>query len=680
MHHQKFPTSSVSIVPAQGLGFIKLGSSLFYILNKLSLSPSSASTNIAIKLASSKKALFETPIVLYIKNFGLRLLFDPITQLLILIEIINFKNLNSLTYTYYSNKKYHSLNKNNKNPSFNLIYNKIFGPTYPGKIYSNNNQFIYILNYPGISFSFNLNDKFIKNLKIHNINKLSSKDHERIVSVLSNDSNNQFECTSLILYYPNFLKTWDNVLKSIFNNHLKNSFTIAQKQLKSINLLQFQNQLPLDTKVPFNFLPFITTNNKIIRIDIDLLNGNLRLNFRFPTKDSSNSTTYTDKNTISDDNGLLNNFFVLEIGKSFQQDILFNLGPPDSTYLKIDSRYDIYNNAPNSFPNKKNPMPNNNNQSENINLDTSIDNNNINPIFPNNKIFHNYFRYGFDLLYDVNNIKGSVLKKIIIYNNLPNSLFFQKYNKVNWIMKGYDTNNNTHRNWDWTLNPSKNLATSEMYFYEIDSENFKRCKINNNYNDNDTESTSNNSLDRSSKFVLIDRNDLFNDSCLTSRGDTNQSRNKNSRKSTSSANNSNFTFGFLGNKNKNHILNNTPYDYNEPVFIDDDNDSIEIIDDDINDMNINDDFKQFSHPNGQMQDGKTLNEKIRTNSNINNNKDNNHDDYNYTSQESIKSKSDSENQSIENHNKFGISKLYGFRRCIWEVLIEDESISSITLF
>ena len=76
---------------------------------------------------------------------GLRLRFDGADQRLRLIEITSFQK-SRLSYNGSE------IARGGHSPTFRFIYNKLFGPTYPGEYLSD--QGVYILSYPGISFSF----------------------------------------------------------------------------------------------------------------------------------------------------------------------------------------------------------------------------------------------------------------------------------------------------------------------------------------------------------------------------------------------------------------------------------------------------------------------------------------------------------------------------------------------
>ncbi len=173
--------------------------------------------------------------------------------------------------------------------------------------------------------------------------------------------------------------------------------------------------------------------------------------------------------------------FEMCLNKTLQQDILAMIGPPDEVFIKNDSRLNIHGGG--SVGRSTTPSA----QAE---------------------IFHNYFRYGFDLLYDVSNNKGARAKKLIIHNNLPNSLFFQKYKKCIWRMIGYDFKD--VQDWKWCEDP-QGLSTSEMYFEEI-KKDFKVVGGGNGINSapiilNRNDLFNNTGLDNSIEFVTIDETD-----------------------------------------------------------------------------------------------------------------------------------------------------------------------------
>jgi len=171
--------------------------------------------------------------------------------------------------------------------------------------------------------------------------------------------------------------------------------------------------------------------------------------------------------------------FELVLKKTLQQDILAVIGPPDEVFVKNDSRLNIHNGI------KRNSDSGN-----------------------GNEIFHNYFRYGFDILYDISDSQGSKIRKLIIHNNLPNSLFFQKYKKCIWRMIGTDYEGGGSKvvDWSWKDKRETGMATSEMYFSEIPKSLKQKghtSPIILNRSD-----LLNTSLDSSIEFVTIDETDI----------------------------------------------------------------------------------------------------------------------------------------------------------------------------
>ncbi|KAJ3325128.1 hypothetical protein HDV06_004884 [Boothiomyces sp. JEL0866] len=85
-------------------------------------------------------------IYIHLQNNGINLTFDSESQRLKVIDIYNLESKN-LTY------EKQVFNSVKISPTFNLIY-KVFGPIYPGKM--DDLKQIYSLNYPGITFVFDI--------------------------------------------------------------------------------------------------------------------------------------------------------------------------------------------------------------------------------------------------------------------------------------------------------------------------------------------------------------------------------------------------------------------------------------------------------------------------------------------------------------------------------------------
>ena len=178
--------SSLQVNPGKGLGFLSwstpsslsgtqnadfladLGASLHDILTRLKAQP-----HIYPKidvLYSPSKPLLE-PVVLNLPTNGFRLRFDGPDQRLRLIEVndftkmhLSYKNLDivklpesKLSSTTFSDRDTPT------GPIFRHVYNRLMGPTFPGEYVpprsgADSKKGLYVLSYPGIAFSFPLDD------------------------------------------------------------------------------------------------------------------------------------------------------------------------------------------------------------------------------------------------------------------------------------------------------------------------------------------------------------------------------------------------------------------------------------------------------------------------------------------------------------------------------------------
>ncbi|EGW35743.1 uncharacterized protein SPAPADRAFT_58946 [Spathaspora passalidarum NRRL Y-27907] len=367
-----------TINPGQGLGnSIKLGSPMFDIIKHLD------KHKYRFRITFSEDKFYETPTLVTVVELGIRLTFNNHPdQYLDLIEVLNLdesadkkllrlvyngqslnefenepevtslplestisKNSSSstimdsspaLSSTSSTNSTYQTLSSTG--PTFKTIYNKIFGPTYPGKLNRVNKT--YILSYPGISFKFTITDNSLLSL-------LDQEDdvHQILSKLLNWDNPHDVTCDSIALYKGN---SWEDYK----NNKRRPS----------------------------------TSSNELNKLAVNLNEGLVRI-----IKHDSEE--------------------VIKIGESTQQEVVNILGPPDEYFNKFDSRLLIHNHLTDEK------------ESQDI----------------SHCKFHNYYKYGIDILYDLNNTKGNqnkmntTVKKIIIHNGgIPEDLNFMKWNRCNW--------------------------------------------------------------------------------------------------------------------------------------------------------------------------------------------------------------------------------------------------------
>ncbi|GEQ68840.1 hypothetical protein JCM33374_g2509 [Metschnikowia sp. JCM 33374] len=256
-----------------------------------------------MEFAYSQENYLDTPLLMSLPKLGVRLMFDVVgTQPLRLIEVLNFEYLKLLYKGHYLNDiVYHTpsdeellsgsheiVNLQNKKhvspPTLKEVYNKIFGPTFPGELHSASNS--YILSYPGIAFRFEIRSDDLR------ARVSALKDKNQILSRLTNwETAADIPCVSL----------------AIFEGEDYSSF-IAKMQ---------QNSRKPPQPADFSHSSELSIEN----INITLSTGTAQLSY--VTKHQRASAT-------------------LEIGKSTQQDVLRLLGPPDSYFNKFDSRLSIH--------------------------------------------------------------------------------------------------------------------------------------------------------------------------------------------------------------------------------------------------------------------------------------------------------------------------------------------------
>ncbi|KAL5049057.1 hypothetical protein BDW71DRAFT_176130 [Aspergillus fruticulosus] len=152
-------SAQAQIYPGKGLGSITLGASLHNVLSRVKAHPQ---TYPAIDIAYSASDPLQQPVTLQLPSNGLRLRFDGPDQRLRLIEVLDFRK----TPLVYKNQEVlkgvakpqeHSASP--QGPGFRHVYNRLFGPSYPGEYIaptSSSAYGTYVLSYPGVAFSFPL--------------------------------------------------------------------------------------------------------------------------------------------------------------------------------------------------------------------------------------------------------------------------------------------------------------------------------------------------------------------------------------------------------------------------------------------------------------------------------------------------------------------------------------------
>lgn len=193
----------LQLVPGEGLlGHVSLGQSLFDAVNHFN------SSGVDFQVVYSAQSYLDAPVFVQLPLWGVRLMFNHAGRRLALIEVVSFDHLStSYNGLLVSDVIESESGPEVRRPSLKQIYNKIFGPTYPGhwdaKLAS------YVLSYPGISFKFKVKNPHVV-AKVSTVNG-----DEAILSKLLNcDRPADIEAVSLAIFEGNSYDEFHRLLIS----------------------------------------------------------------------------------------------------------------------------------------------------------------------------------------------------------------------------------------------------------------------------------------------------------------------------------------------------------------------------------------------------------------------------------------------------------------------------------
>lgn len=408
---------SLQIHPGRGLGWITLGASLHATLTRLKSQPQ---LHPHLDLAYSASEPVLDPIVLTLPDTGLRLRFDGPDQRLRLIEIIDFSKS---TFTYKSTELVRrtgnpsdSVLESVLGPSFKHLYNRMFGPSYPGEYTppaSGDASGTYVLSWPGLAARFSLKHK-------------SWSDKADFVSLLSSAAS---PAGSIAIFAGS---SWPDVRSSLYTKrpHLPRSLALSTKAAD-------------------------TTADEVEEI---VIHGEGRLELFRRTSHP----------------------LMIVLNETTPQDLVAELGPPDAIFRKSGSGLSIHaggmssKNRRSSMSPALEPQFNENDRSSSKSNYTDDSDNEI----PNiddpqeeetgSEAFYNYFYHGFDMLITMPQ-QGSghasaeasaetraefVVTKVFLHGNIPGSYSFNRHRRSRWRIELDD-------------NGQPLTLTSEMRFKEI---------------------------------------------------------------------------------------------------------------------------------------------------------------------------------------------------------------------
>ncbi|KAJ5201395.1 uncharacterized protein N7498_006058 [Penicillium cinerascens] len=413
-------TAPVQTFPGKGLGNITLGASLHNVLTRVKSHPQ---TYPAIDLAYSSSDPLRKPVVLHLPSNGLRLRFDGPDQRLRLIEVLDFSKVDLV----YKNQDVLKSGKSAEpttspqGPSFRHVYNRLFGPSYPGEYVPPADQSpfgTYVLSYPGIAFSFPLQHS-------------AWSEHCDFVALLSSSA--ALSATSMAIFQGS---SWPETRAKLFTQ---------------------QPQYPRSSAVVSKARDSFADEIEEFHI---LGAGKLEVTRRTSAP------------------------LQINLGETTPQDLIAEFGPPDAIYRKNDRRISIHR-AAGGDPLHLSPSPgrgmdipdtdHSSNNSVTDDSDEEISPSSVSdPASLPSECFFNYFHHGFDAFISHPTTPGPAfptsgladpspqpstsqltVTKIILHGNVPGSYPFNRHRRSRWAIH---------------LDQSGNGLTSESPYDEISSQ------------------------------------------------------------------------------------------------------------------------------------------------------------------------------------------------------------------
>ncbi|EPQ67939.1 Bgt-2552 [Blumeria graminis f. sp. tritici] len=403
---------TAQIFPGQALGFLVLGSSLYGILTRLKAEPNRFKK---IDLLYNHDLPVTEPVILNLPVNGLRLRFDGPEQRLRLIEVLDFTK-SHLTYKDKDVLRPNHVTQaigplpgeNASGPNFRHIYNRLFGPTFPGEFIEPEPHDVdeigtYVLSYPGIAFSFPLP-------------KSKWSPNEDCVSLLSSSTSQL--ASSMAIFRG---ASWSNARDFLY------TYASSSRDLYPVTS---KSREPVPEEV------------KLIR-----LHGMGQIELLRPEGVTP---------------------VWIKLGFTSPQDLVANLGPPDAIYRKSDQKMSIHKYRGYSQPITNNmKLHDDSTDTDQSSANTPTDESDLEANDANmatNRVgecFYNYFYHGFDVLLSsptnpspcppskiqdasqcrVDSIVSSssshrlVATKLVLHGNVPGSYPFSLHRRCRWEIK-----------------------------------------------------------------------------------------------------------------------------------------------------------------------------------------------------------------------------------------------------
>ncbi|KKY15693.1 hypothetical protein UCRPC4_g06194 [Phaeomoniella chlamydospora] len=384
-----------------------LGASLHNILTRLKAQPT-LYPNLDIAYSSSEPVI--EPVVLTLPTNGIRLRFDGPDQRLRLVEVLDFTKT---SFSYKGTdlvrhfKTAGDVSKEQEapqsGPSFRHVYNRLFGPSYPGEYIppgpkDKSGLGTYVLSYPGIAFSFPVQDS------------KWSPDAD-FVALLSSSA--ALPAKSMAIFHGS---SWSDARSELYTQQP-----------------QFPRAISLNGR-----------SKEVVADEIEqvLIKGNGKLEVI-----RRNSP-----------------IFVIRLSETTPQDLVAELGPPDAIYRKYDDKIAIHGEQRGADLTTLNGRLQSTSHNSNTGLQQdfldSPDPSEVGGERDTNQhtvpveCFYNYFHHGFDALVsqpadkspafpageeDKNHqpsmtTSQMVVTKILLHGNVPGSYPFNRHRRSRWVI------------------------------------------------------------------------------------------------------------------------------------------------------------------------------------------------------------------------------------------------------
>lgn len=407
----------MQVIPGKGLGFLTLGSSLHSVLSRLKSHPQ---TYPSIDVAYSPTRPLAEPVVLTLPPNGLRLRFDGPDQRLRLIEVLDFHK----TPLVYKNNEVVKTSKSqdrqsaSSGPTFRHVYNRLFGPSYPGEYIppaDGSPYGTYVLSYPGVAFSFPLQHS-------------AWSEQCDFVALLSSSAASP--ATSMAIFQGT---SWAEARTQLF--------TVAPQYPRSPSLIgKAKEGVPDEVE------------------EIKIYGGG---HIEVVRRSSPP--------------------FKITLSETTPQDLIAELGPPDAIYRRSDRRISIHGTPGAVRSHPMSPPPGqtldtaDTDQSSNNSVTDDSDDDmsppNADPSSLPTECFFNYFHHGFDAFISYPTASGQpfpgsdipdrpppppsnnlTVTKLILHGNVPGSYPFNRHRRSRWKI---------------ILNSSNDVITSESHYDDV---------------------------------------------------------------------------------------------------------------------------------------------------------------------------------------------------------------------